>query len=308
MKAALDQVSDTLIHDAVVVNQEISRVDGLIKDAVALLGSIFHDMHSLAHMQIQLSSEIISQSQDTDSDDVSFNVQNFIHETGNTLDQFITIDWQLRQDTEIHIHSELATFQTHINSLESHPKLQFVLKALHAFQPYIKQGLNITIQSEFSSTIGLGSSAAVLAAMLDGLNTLTQQHHSTTDLFEIGHSIIIDIQGRGSGTDLAASLTGGGIFFEPKPNDGSQANITKLSLTLPLCLLYAGYKTPTADVLAFVAQQWQDQPKQLKQLYQQMGQTTLNAFKTLQKHTQIEGGENFLKQNVEFFFVAEKNN
>ena len=91
LKAALDQVSDTLVHDAVVVNQEISRVDGLIKEAVALMGSSFHDMHDLANRQIQLTSEIISQSQDTDSDDVSFNVQNFIHETGNTLDQFITI-------------------------------------------------------------------------------------------------------------------------------------------------------------------------------------------------------------------------
>ncbi|MGI1670513.1 MAG: methyl-accepting chemotaxis protein [Neptuniibacter sp.] len=91
LKAALDQVSDTLVHDAVVVNQEISRVDGLIKEAVALMGSSFHEMHDLANRQIQLTSEIISQSQDTDSDEVSFNVQNFIHETGNTLDQFITI-------------------------------------------------------------------------------------------------------------------------------------------------------------------------------------------------------------------------
>jgi methyl-accepting chemotaxis protein len=91
LKAALDQVSDTLVHDATVVNQEISRVDGLIKEAVALMGNSFHDMHDLANRQIQLTSEIISQSQNTDSDEVSFNVQNFIHETGNTLDQFITI-------------------------------------------------------------------------------------------------------------------------------------------------------------------------------------------------------------------------
>ncbi|MFY0676880.1 MAG: methyl-accepting chemotaxis protein [Neptuniibacter sp.] len=91
LKTALDQVSDTLVHDAVVVNQEIARVDGLIKEAVALMGSSFHDMHDLANRQIQLTSEIISQSQDSDSDEVSFNVQNFIHETGNTLDQFITI-------------------------------------------------------------------------------------------------------------------------------------------------------------------------------------------------------------------------
>lgn len=95
LKAALDQVSDTLVHDAAVVNQEISRVDGLIKEAVALMGNSFHDMHDLANRQIQLTSEIISQSQDSGegsvSDEATFNVQNFIHETGNTLDQFITI-------------------------------------------------------------------------------------------------------------------------------------------------------------------------------------------------------------------------
>lgn len=63
LKAALDQVSETLVHDAVVVNQEILRVDGLIKEAVALMGSSFHDMHDLANRQIELTSEIISQSQ-----------------------------------------------------------------------------------------------------------------------------------------------------------------------------------------------------------------------------------------------------
>ncbi|MGB0204824.1 MAG: methyl-accepting chemotaxis protein [Neptuniibacter sp.] len=95
LKAALNQVSETLVHDAVVVNQEISRVDGLIKEAVALMSTSFHDMHDLANRQIQLTSEIISQTHDgddpVDSDAPSFNVQSFIRETGNTLDQFISI-------------------------------------------------------------------------------------------------------------------------------------------------------------------------------------------------------------------------
>jgi methyl-accepting chemotaxis protein len=95
LKAALNQVSETLVHDAVVVNQEISRVDGLIKEAVALMSTSFHDMHDLANRQIQLTSDIISQTHDGDepveSDAASFNVQSFIRETGNTLDQFISI-------------------------------------------------------------------------------------------------------------------------------------------------------------------------------------------------------------------------
>jgi len=212
------------------------------------------------------------------------------------LDQFITIDWQLRSDNEVHIHSALANLQTNIFKLENHPKLQFVIKALHAFQPHLTHGLTIKITSEFSSTIGLGSSAAVLAAMLNGLNTITQQQHNTLKLFEIGHAIILDIQGRGSGTDLAASLTGGGIFFEPKSDCNLRPKITALTLNLPLCLIYAGYKTPTADVLVWVAKHWQAQPKALNTLYQQMGDITRLAFKGLQNvHTIEEGGGDFFE-------------
>ncbi|MGH1462016.1 MAG: methyl-accepting chemotaxis protein [Neptuniibacter sp.] len=92
-KEALEQVSETLVHDAVVVNQEISRVDGLIKEAVALMGNSFHDMHDLANKQIQLTSEIISQTHEEENseDEQVFNVHNFIRETGSTLDQFIQI-------------------------------------------------------------------------------------------------------------------------------------------------------------------------------------------------------------------------
>jgi len=202
------------------------------------------------------------------------------------LDQFITIDWQARQDSEIHISSELAHFQTDIQHLNTHPKLRFVGLALQAFKPHLSFGLNIDIKSEFSSTIGLGSSAAVLAATLHGLNVITQQKYSTLSLFEMGHAIIMEIQGRGSGTDLAASLTGGVIYFEPKSPNQSKTKITKLPHVFPLCLIYAGYKTPTADVLALVAQQWQDQPKQLAALYQAMGNTTQQAFKSLNSSTE----------------------
>ncbi len=199
------------------------------------------------------------------------------------IDQFMTIDWQQRTDHEIHIHSELATFTTQLNSIEDHPKLQFVIKALQAFKPHLKLGLNITIRSDFSSTIGLGSSAAVLAATLHGLNTITQQTLSTEELFKIGHAIILDIQKRGSGTDLAASLTGGGIFFEPAADSESNAKITPLTLNIPLSLIYVGYKTPTSEVLEQVAQHWQDKPDALNALYQQMGDLTKDGFKALQK-------------------------
>ncbi len=206
------------------------------------------------------------------------------------LNQFIYIDWQSRPDREIHIYSALADHITNIQNLLTqaqaiHPQLKFVCHALAAFADRLPFGLTIRIQSEFSSTIGLGSSAAVLAAMLSGLNQISQQQKSIPELFEIGHSIILKIQGRGSGADLAASLSGGVIYFQPH-SDQQPLEIkplTQLNQDFPVTLIYAGYKTPTSEVLGLVAEQWQTQPAALAALYQQMGQTTLAAFEALQQ-------------------------
>lgn len=207
------------------------------------------------------------------------------------LDQFIHIDWHSRTDSEVHIHSELAEHSTDIQSLLTqaeaiHPQLKFVCHALAAFADRLPCGLTIYIRSEFSSTIGLGSSAAVLAAMLSGLNQITQQQKSTLELFAIGHSIILKIQGRGSGTDLAASLSGGVIYFQPHSSQQPLEikSLTQLNQDFAVTLIYSGYKTPTAEVLTLIAGQWQARPTALAALYQQMGQTTMAAFKALQQH------------------------
>ncbi|HHT00677.1 MAG TPA: GHMP kinase [Thiomicrospira sp.] len=197
------------------------------------------------------------------------------------VDQYVHIYWQTRQDTAIHIYSALGEHHTQTDNITAHPKLKFVIKALQAFQDDLPCGLDIRIESEFSSTIGLGSSAAVLAAMLSGLNNLCQTQYNLIDLFHIGHKIIVDIQGRGSGTDLAASLAGGAIYFQPKTEKHPLVNIQKLDIQLPLILVYSGYKTPTSEVLKQVATQWQDKPNELAMLYRSMEKETRTAFKAL---------------------------
>ena len=198
------------------------------------------------------------------------------------LDQFVTIHWQTRQDSAINIYSSLGEHHTQLDNITLHPKLTFVIAALQAFQSHLTCGLDIQVESEFSSTIGLGSSAAVLAAMLSGLNTICKTEYDLIQLFEIGHRVIIDLQGRGSGTDLAASLSGGTLFFQPKTVLQPLPSIQKLNIHLPLVLIYAGYKTPTAEVLRQVALAWQDKPNELEMLYRSMAQVTKQAFQALQ--------------------------
>jgi len=95
---AINEVSQTLIHDAMIVNQEVSRVDSLIKEAVALMADSFHNMHELANRQSALTAEIISQTHEKgdasgldDLDENAFSIQSFIQETGKTLDQFVNV-------------------------------------------------------------------------------------------------------------------------------------------------------------------------------------------------------------------------
>lgn len=202
------------------------------------------------------------------------------------LDQWLEIRWQARTDTQVHIDSALAQHQTCIEQLSIHPKLAFVGAALRAFKQAMQPaqiGWDIQIHSEFSSTIGLGSSAAVLAAALSGLNEIYQTRYSQAQLFSIGHRIILDIQGRGSGTDLAASLFGGLLYFQPAQANGPAVfeSLTAGQLGLPITLIYSGYKTPTAEVLQMVAQAWKSRPRELEQLYLKMSQLTQTAFVAL---------------------------
>lgn len=223
------------------------------------------------------------------------------------LDQFVTIRWQARPDKALHIHSALGNHQTQIDQITLHPKLKFVVAALQAFQNQLPHGLELDINSEFSSTVGLGSSAAVLAAMLVGLDSICQTDYDTQTLFMMGHKIIIDIQGRGSGTDLAASLAGGWIYFQPKSAKQAKPLIKRIDIDeqrseLALQLIYCGYKTPTAEVLKMVAEQWQDKPKQLEMLYRSMAQVTRSAYQYLQ-HNDLD---NFFQQVKSYQHLMEQ--
>jgi mevalonate kinase len=47
--------------------------------------------------------------------------------------------------------------------------------------------------------------------------------------------------------------------------------------------VYAGYKTPTAEVLAWVADHWQNRPDERDALYNRMGAITQHAYQALEQ-------------------------
>ncbi|MEO0751704.1 MAG: hypothetical protein AAFY25_07865, partial [Pseudomonadota bacterium] len=85
---------------------------------------------------------------------------------------------------------------------------RFVIAAVLMYREALPGGLRIEIRSEINHTLGLGSSAAITMAVLAAL-----EGAAPDDLHDRGLRIIRDIQGRGSGADLAASLHGGVMSY-----------------------------------------------------------------------------------------------
>jgi len=164
---------------------------------------------------------------------------------------------------------------------------RFVLAVAAQYAGRLAHGIRLTINSQIDPTLGLGSSAAVTAATLAALNFFVHQDVLTGaaglhqrqlgDLHRTGLAVIRELQGRGSGADLAASLCGGMLAYQlPKSVlAGAQINDDPSIQPLPPApspsLRYSGFKTPTAEVLALVSAARDKDKQGYDNLYLQMG-------------------------------------
>ncbi len=193
------------------------------------------------------------------------------------IDSWIEIELTPREDSLIKIISDrLGEYSCDVKQMIIEPPFQFVLAAITAFN--IKQGITIKIHSQFSPQWGLGSSAAVTAAMTKILSDFTEQQLNANELFEKSLAIVQDIQKVGSGADLAASIFGGVLSYQTQPQ-----KIESLTLDLPLSLVYSGYKTPTTEVIKFVNTREKKAPSYYQSLYQAMGECSKLAIDAIKK-------------------------
>ena len=119
----------------------------------------------------------------------------------------MTISCTPRNDSVITINSALGKFETDLENLVIEKKLSFILTCIKKFYT-AKNGFDLIVTSDFSEQVGLGSSAAVTAATLGVLAHLESNFDPDT-IFKRGFEVIRQVQGTGSGADLAASVYGG---------------------------------------------------------------------------------------------------
>jgi len=198
-----------------------------------------------------------------------------------SIDKRITILLKPRSDRQIIIHSALGEFITSLDTLQVKKPFQFVLATILRFRDQLKHGFELKIDSEFTENLGLGSSAAITVATLAVMSQYTRNGEEVDKLklFEGAKSIIQEVQGVGSGADVAASVYGGIIYYQQFP----PYILKQLSCLIPLVVIYSGSKTPTVDVIQQVEVARSKRPQLFEQLYGSIGSCVREAIAAIEK-------------------------
>ncbi len=190
------------------------------------------------------------------------------------VDQYISVTLQPRDDRQIVVTSGLGNAATSVEKCCLPPSLCFVQASLKQHQTALPSGMELTITSDFSPTVGLGSSAAVTVAVLGAVRTWLNLSVATHDLLDEAVAVIRCVQGLGSGADAAASVVGGTLLFQSHP---TPTVLERFDQTLPIVLYPSGTKIPTARVVEHVEQLRQKHPCIIDAIDSAIHQTVIAA-------------------------------
>lgn len=113
----------------------------------------------------------------------------------------------------------------------------------------IKSGLKVETRSDFSSEFGFGSSSAVTVGVIKALSEIFEKKLDNKEIFNLSYNTILDVQGVGSGFDVAAAIWGGTIYFI---TGGKKVEPLPVG-ELPLVVGYTGIKADTSTLVRQVA-------------------------------------------------------
>ncbi|WP_281647823.1 mevalonate kinase [Parendozoicomonas sp. Alg238-R29] len=188
------------------------------------------------------------------------------------MDARLSVKASLRHDRHVVIRSALGGFETELDDLDKSRTHRFILALLKRWQNRLPAGIELDIESDFSHTVGLGSSAALTVAVAAAFRHLCGLPLKQRVLLDECLAVVQEVQGGGSGTDLVASIYGGIVHYRPDTR-----SVTPLGDTLPVALHYCGYKTPTPDVIARVNSERMLTPALYDHLFRMMGECTQQA-------------------------------
>ena len=187
------------------------------------------------------------------------------------IDRRMTVSLMPLNAPVLKIDSALGTYEAPLDNLVDHPDFRFVLDAVKQYSldpSFAKgygghgQGVKLKIDSEFSSDIGFGSSAAVTVATHAAL---AGNAENKMDLFRRSLATIHRVQGRSSGADVAASVFGGVVAYRADP-----LKISPICEKFPLTAVYSGSKMKTADVIRHLEERRALNPDYFERIFDRM--------------------------------------
>ena len=114
---------------------------------------------------------------------------------------------------------EIFNYQRPINQimdLADLPKgVRFVETAINLlYQRYqLKTGITLKTKNGFSCKYGLGSSSAVSVCTIKGMSEAFNLNLTKKEIFDLAYEVVLQVQGVGSGFDVAAAVWGGMLYF-----------------------------------------------------------------------------------------------
>lgn len=203
------------------------------------------------------------------------------------VDSYLSVILTPTADRNIYINSELTG--TRVISLDNFRVVKpynYILMAIESRLKNIKTGFSLEVISDFSADIGFGSSAAVTVATLKALSKwLDKKLIDPMKLYKKSIGIVRDVQGCGSGADVAATVFDGVIAYKMKP-----VTIKKIADRLPLVAVYSGSKLATAKVVEQVKKSKAKFPKVFADIYSSIDKCSIDAIKAIKDKDYIRLG------------------
>ncbi len=137
----------------------------------------------------------------------------------------------------------------------------------------LTSGLKVTTASEFSSQFGFGSSSASTVCVIKAVAEILNLNLSDREIFDLSFQTVLDIQGKGSGFDVAAGVYGGTLYFITA---GKVIEALKIS-SLPLLVGYSGVKADTVTLINKVKESFTGKEKRLEEIYDEISELVEDA-------------------------------
>lgn len=198
------------------------------------------------------------------------------------INRRVKVTAELLGERVVEIQSVLGNYRSQLPNFSEDSRFRFILAALKQYSESLdRAGIRFTVEAEFSSSVGFGSSAAVTACSVAAIRKFLSLSVSVEDIRVRTTEIIQQVQGLGSGADVAASTHGGVIYYRVPECNPNLAQVRVLPSRLSLVAEYCGYKTPTSEVVRAVNKLEASEPTRYKELFLSIGQTSKEGAATL---------------------------